>query len=242
MRSATTIKPCSQMATLTVKKGNDRPRNRTPETENQSEPRLAIVPPNAERHTTQTMSASSIQPPHELQTKRLTLRSARTGDGLALHEAIGVSLKEFYPWLSFSSQLSDVETLERVSQIGEREFQKGESYVWRAWETNGVLVGSVDLHSINRTVPSCEIGYWLRSDRTGEGLAQEFVTAAVDIAHETLKVERIEARCDVRNERAWRLVERLGFAFEGIARNEDRDAAGELCSSKVYALVRSAAQ
>jgi RimJ/RimL family protein N-acetyltransferase len=67
--------------------------------------------------------------------------------------------------------------------------------------------------------------------------AQEFVTAAIEIAHKILEVERIEARCDVRNERAWRLVERLGFTFEGIAHNDSRDAAGDLCSTKVYALV-----
>ena len=65
--------------------------------------------------------------------------------------------------------------------------------------------------------------------------------AAIKIAQKSLKVERIEARCDVRNEPSWRLlVERLGFACEGIAGNEDRDSDGELCSRKVYALLRCA--
>ena len=184
------------------------------------------------------MIETSTQPPHEVRTERLILRSARAGDGPALREAIGVSLNEFFPWLSFSAELSDHETMERVSRLGQEHFQKGEFYVWRVWEPEGLLVGSVDLHSINHTVPSCEIGYWLRSDRTGRGLAQEFVTAAIEIAQEVLKVERIEARCDVRNEPSWRLAERLGFEFEGIARNDSRDAAGELCSTRIYALVR----
>jgi RimJ/RimL family protein N-acetyltransferase len=185
------------------------------------------------------MTEPPIQPPHEVRTERLILRSARAGDGPGLRLAIGVSLNEFFPWLSFSAQLSDHETLERVSRLGQAKFLEGEFYVWRVWEPGGQLVGTVDLHSINRAVPSCEIGFWLRSDRTGRGLAQEFVTAAIEIAHNTLKVERIEARCDQRNERAWHLVERLGFAFEGLARDEYGDAAGELCSRKVYALVRS---
>ena len=144
----------------------------------------------------------------------------------------------FFPWLSFSAQISDHETMERVSRLAQENFDEGRFYVWRVWDSDGLMVGSVDLHSFNHTVPSCEIGYWLRSDRTGRGFAQEFVAAAIDSAHETLRIERIEARCDVRNEPSWRLAERLGFEFEGIARNDSRDAAGELCSSKIYSLVR----
>jgi len=183
------------------------------------------------------MPDSSIRPPLEIQTERLILRSARAGDGPALREAISVSLNEFFPWLSFSAELSDLETMERVSQLGQDEFQEGKSHVWRVWEPSGLMVGTVDLHSLNHSVPSCEIGYWLRSDRTKQGLAQEFVTAAIKIAHETLKVRRIEARCDSRNEKSWRLAERLGFELEGTARHDSRDAAGELCSTRIYALV-----
>ena len=177
------------------------------------------------------------QPPHEIPTERLILRSARAGDGHALHEAIRVSIDDFFPWLSFSAQLGDHATMERVSRLAQEKFLANEFYVWRAWEPDGLLVGSIDLHSFNRNVPSCQIGYWIRSDRTGQGLAQEFVKAAVEVARSVLGVERIEARCDVRNKRAWRLVERLGFSFEGVARHDERDAAGELCSNKVYALV-----
>jgi RimJ/RimL family protein N-acetyltransferase len=184
------------------------------------------------------MPDSTKQPPIEVRTERLVLRSARVGDGAALQEAIAVSLDDFFPWLSFSAQPGDLETMERVSEVGQKGFEEGEFYVWRVWEPDGPLVGSVDLHAIDRSVPSCEIGYWLRSDRTGQGLALEFVATVVEIAQTVLEVERLEARCDVRNERAWRLVERLGFTFEGIARNDERDAAGALCSNRVYALVR----
>lgn len=165
------------------------------------------------------------------------VRSARPGDGPALGEAISVSLDDFFPWLSFSAELSDLETLESVSRLGQTKFQEGEFYVWRVWEPGGKLIGSVDLHSISYAVPRCEIGFWLRSDRLGQGFAGEFVNAAIDIAQNTMEIERIE-RCDVRNERAWRFVERLGFAFEGVARNDYRDAAGELSSRKVYSLTR----
>ena len=178
------------------------------------------------------------KPPHEVSTERLFLRSARAGDGVALREAIAISLDDFYPWLSFSTELSDLATMEHISQLAHDKFEAGEFYVWRVWDSDDVLVGSVDLHSFDYKVPSCEVGYWLRSDRTGQGYAQEFVLAAIEIAQRVLGVKRIEARCDLRNVRSWRLVERLGFTFEGVARDDDRDASGELCSSKVYAITR----
>ena len=62
-----------------------------------------------------------------------------------------------------------------------------------------------------------------------------------EVAWQNLQALRIEARCDVRNERSWRLVEKLGFELEGVAKNDDRDAAGVLCSTKVYALTREGA-
>ena len=77
------------------------------------------------------MTESQIQPPHEICTERLTLRSARAGDGPALRFAIEISLKEFFPWLPFSAKLSDLESLERVSRIGQDKFLEGEFYVWR---------------------------------------------------------------------------------------------------------------
>ncbi len=184
------------------------------------------------------MTHAPLRPPREINTGRLVLRSARAGDGPALREAIAVSLDDFFPWLSFSASLSDEATMEHVSRLAEERFAGGEFYVWRVWEPGGSLVGSVDLHTFNHAVPSCEIGYWLRSDRTGAGLATEFVTAVIEIARNTLNMHRIEARCDDRNERAWRLAERLGFVFEGLARDDDRDAAGALCSTRVYALLQ----
>ncbi len=182
------------------------------------------------------------QPPHEIRTSRLTLRAARAGDGQALHDAIAVSLPDFFPWLSFSAQLSDVPTLDQVSQSGQEAFAAGTFYVWRAWEPEGMLVGTVDLHTFNWEVPACSVGYWLRSDRRGRGYATEFVSAVIDVAFGVLGMQRIEARCDVRNERSWRLAERLGFTLEGIARNDDRDAAGVLSSSRVYSRICSQEQ
>ena len=118
--------------------------------------------------------SSQPKPPYDLATERLLLRSARAGDGPALHDAIRVSLADFYPWLSFSAELSPIETMEEVSELGQTKFEEGEFYVWRVWNDADVMVGSVDLRPLDLSIPSYEIGYWLRSDHTGNGFATEF--------------------------------------------------------------------
>ncbi len=181
------------------------------------------------------MGLEDLDVPEEIRTQRLLLCSGRPGDGPALHAAIETSLPDLFPWVSFSARMSDLETLERVSREANEKFAAREFFVWRAWEPDReTMIGTVDLHSIDWDVPSCEIGFWMRSSHTGRGLAQEAVRAAIQVAWERLRVLRIEARCDTRNERSCRLVERLGFELEGVARHDDRDAAGVLCSSRVY--------
>ena len=186
-----------------------------------------------------TVRREALDIPDEIRTPHLLLRSARPGDAPALYDAIESSLPEFFPWLAFSAKQPDLETLERVSTEAQEKFAAHEFFVWRVWEPDGnTMVGTVDLHSIHLDAPSCEIGFWMRTSHTGRGLAKEAVNAIIDVALEHLGALRIEARCDTRNERACRFIERLGFVFEGIARNDDRDAAGQLCSTRVYALTR----
>ena len=178
----------------------------------------------------------TISVPTEIETDRLTLRSARPGDGPELRRAISSSQREFLPWFPFAREIKDEDTYEAVATLGAEQFAASECYIWRAWEPGGSMVGSVDLHTINLRVPSCCIGYWVRSDRTRRGYAREIVHAAIQVAFNVLNVVRIEARCDERNERSWRFAEALGFRYEGTAHQDDRDADNTLCNSRVYAL------
>jgi RimJ/RimL family protein N-acetyltransferase len=53
----------------------------------------------------------------------------------------------------------------------------------------------------------------------GQGLGREAVGLLVDHLFGTLSVERVGATCDVENVASYRLVERLGFRWEGTLRN-----------------------
>ncbi len=101
---------------------------------------------------------------------------------------------------------------------------------------SGMLVGTVDLHSFDDSVPRCQIGYVGDSRATGRGLMRDAVRQATNLAIH-LGMQRIEAWCDARNHRSIHLVEQLGYVREGCLRNVERDPQGQLCDQVILALL-----
>ncbi|MFD0739228.1 GNAT family N-acetyltransferase [Lysobacter koreensis] len=98
------------------------------------------------------------------------------------------------------------------------------------------LVGGVTLFSIDRAQGRAEVGYSLRSDRWGRGLAREALQLALAHAFDGLGLRRVEADVDPRNAASCALVERFGFVREGLLR-ERWLVAGELQDSAIYGLL-----
>jgi len=84
--------------------------------------------------------------------------------------------------------------------------------------SDDALIGTCALFRIERRHRRAEIGYSLRSDQWGRGFAVESVSLMLDWTFRTLHLHRIEADIDPRNDGSRRLLERLGFASEGVLR------------------------
>lgn len=83
----------------------------------------------------------------------------------------------------------------------------------------GVLVGSVAVTGIiGGAFQSAYLGYRLGREFVGQGLATEAVGAAAAYAFSTLGLHRLEANVMPRNAASRRLLARLGFVEEGLAR------------------------
>jgi ribosomal-protein-alanine N-acetyltransferase len=76
----------------------------------------------------------------------------------------------------------------------------------------------------------------LAAAHRGRGLAQA-LRLAFTHAFEVLQLRRIEADDDPRNHASCRLIERLGFVYEGLLR-ERWTVAGELQDSAIHGLQR----
>jgi RimJ/RimL family protein N-acetyltransferase len=98
------------------------------------------------------------------------------------------------------------------------------------------VIGGVTLFAIDRHQGRAEIGYSLRSDRWGRGLAREALQLVLAHAFDSLGLRRVEADIDPRNLGSCGLAERMGFVREGVLR-ERWLVANELQDSAMYGLL-----
>jgi ribosomal-protein-serine acetyltransferase len=71
-----------------------------------------------------------------------------------------------------------------------------------------------------------EIGYWVRLDEEGRGHVTRACRALIDAAFAELGLHRVVIRAGVENARSRAIPERLGFTYEGVAREEGRGSGG----------------
>jgi RimJ/RimL family protein N-acetyltransferase len=81
-------------------------------------------------------------------------------------------------------------------------------------------LGNVSVWFISRSFKTGEIGYWVRSDATGDGIATEVTRRMLDVAFDELRLHRVILRIAVGNRASERVAEKLGFTREGVLREE----------------------
>lgn len=84
----------------------------------------------------------------------------------------------------------------------------------------GRIIGSLGFSNIVRgAFWSCFLGYRLDKDEKDNGFMTEAIKAAMKVIFGEYKLHRIEANIMPRNKRSLRVVEKIGFQKEGLARN-----------------------
>lgn len=77
-------------------------------------------------------------------------------------------------------------------------------------------VGWVSLRVAERDPATGEIGYSIVRDARGKGVASEAVRALISEAFEAAALTRVNAYCVPENAPSRRLLQRLGFTFDGV--------------------------
>ena len=148
-----------------------------------------------------------------LSTPRLTLRALRAGDAAVIHAYRNdPETARYQDWsLPFSLAAAEQLVVEQADIVGP---ERG-GWIQLAVEHHGELVGDLAV-GLDRTGTMATVGYTLRPDHWGQGYGSEAVGALVDalLARGT---ERVVATIDPLNLRSARLLERLGFDYQGRA-------------------------
>jgi ribosomal-protein-serine acetyltransferase len=152
----------------------------------------------------------------------VVLRDYEMTDLDALWSAIEAERARLAAWMPFLRDAKTIEDERRwlESVTAEPRGLAGGS-LWR----DDDLLGGVGLVADAFGIVA-EIGYWIRSSEEGHGLVTRACRALIDIAFDELELHRVVIRAGVENLRSRAVPERLGFTYEGIAREEGRGSGG----------------
>ncbi len=84
-------------------------------------------------------------------------------------------------------------------------------------EYQGEVVGQLNVWGISRgSLSSATIGYWVSERFAGKGITPTAVALATDLCFATLRLHRVEICIRPENGPSLRVVEKLGFRYEGF--------------------------
>jgi ribosomal-protein-alanine N-acetyltransferase len=171
-----------------------------------------------------------------LETPRLILRRVERHDLPALLAVNGdPAVTRYLPYETWRDGTDAEAWFERVKARREAGAADEFALVHRGL---GHAIGSCLLFHPDAPSARAELGYVLARSHWGAGYMREALRAFVDFAFGPGGLRRLEAQVDPRNGASARLLERLGFAREGLLRQRWA-MKGEFTDSIVYGLLRS---
>lgn len=174
---------------------------------------------------------------YSIHTPRLILRCWHPTDANLLQRAINDNLDYLRPWMDWARQ--EPESLEMKTERLRRfrdDFLSRRDYVYGIFGADGVrIVGGTGLHT-RENKDAREIGYWIARPHANQGLATESTAALTRVAFEINRVERVEIRCDPRNQASARVAEKLGYVHRSTLYGNKTDADGLARDTMVWSL------
>lgn len=150
----------------------------------------------------------------------LSLKLVDLGDAARIFELTDNSrgyLKEWLPWLDYTTELKDTEDFIKA---GRGNYAEGKT-LNAAILYNGEIVGLGGFNNINPANKTAYIGYWLGQDYQGKGIMTRVARALTDYALTELKLNKVEIRAAAGNAKSRSIPERLGYIEEGTIRQAE---------------------
>lgn len=156
-----------------------------------------------------------------LRSPRLLLRAPAMADHAAWAELRRASRDFLAPWEPTwpADDLEKSAFRRRLRRLA-GEIRDGVAYPWFVFDAaTRELLGGVTLAQVRRGVTQTgTLGYWMGEAHAGQGVMTEAAGLVVGFAFDTLHLHRVEASCLPDNDRSIRLLEKVGFVREGLAR------------------------
>src|SRR5215208_3117020 len=104
--------------------------------------------------------------------------------------------------------------------VFDKGWENDQEYFFQVIEVStNQVVGGVFLNHVVRPHQMANLGYWVRTSRSGEGIATEATKQAARYGFERLGFQRLEIVVEMGNLPSLRVAEKTGSVREGLLRN-----------------------
>jgi len=148
----------------------------------------------------------------------ILLRPFRLEDSNQLYQAVHESLKELKPWMSWANEEYSEATAREYVSITRARWDEHTLYAF-AITCGDEIVGACTLSSIHPIYQFCNMGYWVRRSRHGQGMAGRAAKLVARFAFEHAGLIRAEIVIAFGNTASMRVAEKIGAHYEGILLN-----------------------
>jgi ribosomal-protein-serine acetyltransferase len=150
----------------------------------------------------------------------VTLRPFEMSDAQDLYAAARESLTDLKPWMSWAHDDYSMEEARSFIAITRARWDESTLFAFAITDSEtGSVLGGISLSHLHPVYHLCNVGYWVRTSRHGEGIAGRATKLATRYGFENAGLVRAEIVIAVGNQKSIRVAEKLGAHYEGILLN-----------------------
>lgn len=169
----------------------------------------------------------------------VALRRFHPRDADAFHAAVTESLPDLIPWMSWAHPAYGRGDAAEYIRLVTEGWEAGRYYGFAITDAHdGTMLGAASLSHVHPVYNFCNLGYWIRSSRRGNGLASRAARLAAKFGFEQLGLLRVEIVVAVENAASLKVAEKSGAHREGVLRSR-MTIRDEVHDAVMFSFIRS---
>jgi RimJ/RimL family protein N-acetyltransferase len=146
------------------------------------------------------------------------IRPYAAGDSGPAYEAVRQSMTALSPWMPWCHPGYALDDSRAWIEAQIEAFAAGTAYEFAIVAADGRYLGGVGVNQIDALNRRANLGYWVRADATGRGVATAAARLARDWAFAHTDLARLELVIAAGNAASLRVAEKAGALREGLLR------------------------
>lgn len=168
---------------------------------------------------------------------KVLLRPFLPADAADIHAAVQESGDELSLWMPDLNARMAVDDMRSWIDLTHNWLEEGTAYNFAVVDAKGgQFLGGCGLTQITRRHLFANLYYWVRSSRTGNGVATALVPLLARFGFDNVGLHRIEIVVAVGNDASVRVAEKAGAVYEGTLRNRIH-MHGRVYDARLFSLI-----